>query len=76
MQMQRNISWMCGVTKFDRLSNERMRGGGGGGGNECGGNLNGGPRKEAEVVCACDAEKGALHSHRKEAMGMLVQGMG
>ena len=48
------LRWMYRATKLDRIINERMRD------NESGENLKESPKKEVEVVWACDAKRRAI----------------
>ena len=50
----RMLRWMYRATKLDRIINERMRD------NESGEHLKESPRKEVEVVWACDAKRRAI----------------
>ena len=53
----RMLRWMCGVTKLDKIRNERIRGT----------TKVGGITKEVELVWACDDKRGTLR--RKEGDG-------
>ena len=57
------LQWIYRVTKLDKIGNERIMGGD----NESGGNCKESPRKEVEIVWACDEKSGALR--RKEGDG-------
>ena len=54
----RMLRWMCGVTRLDKIRNERIRG------QRKWGNHTESPGKEVEVVWACDEKRGA--PRRKE----------
>ena len=58
----RMLRWMCGVTRLDKIRNERIRGT-----TKVGEITKNNPGKEVEVVWACDEKRGTLR--RKESNG-------
>ena len=63
----RMLRWMCGVTKLDKIRNERIRGT-----TKVGEIKKKSTGKKVEVVWACDAKRGTLR--RKEGDGNDITG--